>query len=594
MFRTSPSPLAAIAAACLLTVTLPAGAAMAQKSKSKAKAEATETFTAPEVTVDIPEIVAVDSSVDEATLRKIFSGDPDGNVSALADLSASSIDIPELSILAQFEVDGESSESTFTITDINLTDVTDGVAASASIGAMDISTDDRSSFTFGTLEVTDLSISALIGIHGLAQGGDSGMQTLYSSFTSEGGTLTAPEAECTINEFSGSEVRVRPLSFSPAEFFTLVEQLDAAGDEPPPELLGQALRMYAEVLTFVEAGPMSFGGYDCTFDEGQQFTVAIGAGEADAFSAGQYPTVSLSDIEIDGGDEGYFTIGNFTVKGVDLNNVVAALEAAPDAVDETWLDANARRLIPEFGGLSIADVSIDIPDAEAPGNSITGSLGLFDLTLGNYRNGIPADIAARLKNLMVDLPEDSEEESVQQLIAMGITTIDAGFNLALAWNEATNTIDVGDISVSAENLATLALAGTITNATAGLFDLDLDKVEAAAMALAVSNLQLELDDAGLSDIIIDQVAAEQNATAADLRTVFAGVAQGTILGQLATAANAQQVAQAVSDFVKGTATTLRIELVAKEQPGVDLGDLLAAEDDPTALLEKVEVSAEAN
>ncbi len=279
---------------------------------------------------------------------------------------------------------------------------------------------------------------------------------------------------------------------------------------------------------------------------------------------------------------------------MDLTSVVEALRSAPDTVDANWFEANARAFIPAFEGLSFADVSVDIPDPDAPATRITGSLGLFDLTLGDYRNGIPASIATSLENLVVDLPEDTEDESIQQLIAMGITSIDAGFNLDLAWDEAANSIAISDLSVSAADLATLAVTGTITNATADLFDVDPDKAQLAALALSVSDLQLELVDAGFSDIVLEQAAAEQGATPADLRTVFAGIAQGTILGQLATTANAQEVAQAVSAFVQGTARTLRIELEAKQQPGLGLVDFLSASENPTVLLDKVKVSAEAD
>ncbi len=597
MFRSSPSPLAVIAAACLLTVALPAGSAMAQKTKSKGPAATTETTSSmPDVGVYIPEIVTADSNVDEATLRDIFSGELSDNADALAGLTASSIDIPEIIIEVSVEVDGETSGSTLTVTDISLGDVTEGVAATVSLGGFEMSGDDDASGSFGAMQATDFNIAALLGLYGLVEPDSTEMETLYSSFSFDGGTISAPDGECTLGEVTGAEVRVRPIAFSFAEFFTLVEQLEAAEDEPPPELVGQAMRMYADFMTAMEADPISFGGFDCAFqsDDGEQVRVAVGSGEADAFTVGHYPAISFEDIELAVVDDGEITIGNFTFKGIDLTNLIDTLASAPESVDAAWFEANARLFVPAFEGISIADVSVDIPDPQAPKTRIKASLGAFDLTLGDYRNGIPAAIATSLEGLVVALPKNSQEESVHQLISMGITSIDAGFNLDLAWDEAENTIKVNDVSVSAADLASIAIGGTITSATIDLFDLDADTALAAAMALTVSDVQVEVTDDGASDLVLEQVAAEQGARPADLRTVFAGLAQGTIVGQLATAANAQQVAQAVAAFVQGTAKTLSLDLTAKAQPGVGLVDFLAASENPAALLDKVDVSAEAH
>jgi hypothetical protein len=116
---------------------------------------------------------------------------------------------------------------------------------------------------------------------------------------------------------------------------------------------------------------------------------------------------------------------------------------------------------------------------------------------------------------------------------------------------------------------------------------------AASMGVAVKALTLDIDDQGLSDIILTQVAAEQGGTAEQMRPVFAGLAQGTIIGMLAGAAEASKVGAAVNSFISGQAKRLTIEVTAKNEPGLGMMDFMAAETDPTTLIGKVNIDATA-
>src|SRR5690606_36916132 len=120
------------------SVALPAGSAWAQKVKDKGTTPAaTATMaSASDISVDIPTIDAVGSNVDEATLRAIFSGNLVDNADALAGLTASSIAIPEITLSATTTLEGKTTEATVTFSDLVLSDITDGTAASVSLAAM--------------------------------------------------------------------------------------------------------------------------------------------------------------------------------------------------------------------------------------------------------------------------------------------------------------------------------------------------------------------------------------------------------------------------------------------------------------------------
>ena len=359
--------------------------------------------------------------------------------------------------------------------------------------------------------------------------------------------------------------------------------------------MGSALRMYVYFLTAFESSPAEFGGFDCSGidDEGVPVSIQVAGMTMGGMSPGIYPAISFEGMEISVEGDGSVSIGKASFKEMDLSGPIAAIQGAPAAMDEAWFTANARSLVPAFAGFSFGDVAVDVPDPDNEGARITASVGAFDLTLGEYLNGIPTDVLTTASNIVVDLPANSSDPQLQQLLALGVTSVDAGFTIDASWNEAENTIALDEVSVTGANLATVVLAGTIANATEALFAIDENEMMAAAMGVAIANLKLDVTDAGLSDIILASVAAEQGSDAATMRPVFAGLAEGTIVGLLAGAAEAQKVGGAISMFVSGKAKQLTIELTAKEAPGLGMMDFMAAESDPTVLIGKVTIDATA-
>ena len=596
--------LAALATACLLSVALPALPAWAQKTKTKDAAPA-QTSTSepdsaaasePEFTIDIPTIDAAGSSLDEQTLRDIFSGNVVDHAETLASLTASSITIPQINVTGSSTIDDEKTEINVTFSDIVLSDVTDGTAASVTLGGVTTDSEEVNA-TFGAISASNFDIGGVLALYGLVDGGgQTELETIYTDFAFEGGTVTSPEVNCTIGAAETAEFKARPLNYSFADIMALSEALDdSEGETPDPEVTGDALRMYVDLLTAFETSPVSFDGFDCSGvdDEDRAIAFSIAGMSMDGMRPGYYPAYTIDGLDITMEDDGSVSVGSVTFKGMDLSGPIATIQSAPAAIDETWFNDNARLLVPAFEGFSFSDVAVDVPDPEAPSERIVGSIGAFDLTLGEYLNGLPTSISTTASNIVADIPADTQDKQLAQLQALGVTSLDLGFALKASWNEAEDQIDLTEFSVSGADLATVKLAGTIANATEALFGLDTDAALAAAMGMAIANLNLDVTDQGLSDIILASVAAEQGSDPATMRPVFAGLAEGTIVGVLAGAAEAQKVGAAINSFVSGKAKQLNIEMVAKEQPGLSFADFAAAESMPAVLIGKVTINATA-
>ncbi len=400
--------LAAIAAACLLTVTLPSGVAMAQKIKNKTPA-AEASVPKTEVNVDIPTIEAVGSSVDDATLRAIFSGNIVDNAQALAGLDATSITIPTITLHFASKAGETDNSGDVTFQNLVLDNVADGVAGSFSLGGIALTSTEDIAANFGAMSAKQLNIGGVLGIYGLVDAGNpTELQTIYSDFSAAGGTFSAKDMNCTIGTSAVADFKARPLKTNFIDMMAMFKSLEAESDTPSPQTIGQLIRMYADIFTAFESSPATFGGFDCkgTDDAGQPMDFSIAGMTMDGLSPGKYPAVTIEGMRVAFEGDGEVSIGSMTFKPMDLSGPIAAVAAAPAAIDEAWLTTNLRALIPTFAGFSFADVTVDIPDPDNAAERINAKLGAFDLTLGDYLNAIPTNISMTGDNFAIDLPKD--------------------------------------------------------------------------------------------------------------------------------------------------------------------------------------------
>lgn len=601
--------LQALAVAAMMSVALPAAALAQEAPRTResaprvespaAAAAATEAAGEANFSIDIPTVDTVDSNMDEATIRAILTGGLADHATELAGLNAKSISIPEITLSYSMPpMEGKAEAGKVVYSDVVLTDVVNGVAASVAVGGASVDAGPEGSFTFGKMSTGMFDIGGMLAFYGMVPGAsaDQPLKTIYKDFKFEGGKFTAPEATCTIGEASLAEFKARPLKTSFSDLMALAQGMEARGDDKPTaEEISQMVSFYADFLNAFESTPFEFTGLDCTgtSEDGKPVTVAVGPITIGGFSKNTYPQIEAKDIKVNVEGDGYLNLASVTFKSFDFSSTLAALEESGGAIDDTWLEANGRRLIPSFGGFAFTGLDMDMPDTESPGERIQASVGSFDLSLGNYINGVPADIASTAKNIVVSLPADSEDEGIQQLLTLGIDKIEAGYNFAATWDEPSNTIAIKDLSFDGANLGALALAGTIGNATPDLFALDNNTALFAAMGLTVKDAKVDVKDAGLADIVFQKMATEQGQTVDQVRSALSGVAGGTALALLGGGPDAQKLSGALASFLTGNAKSLSVSATAKNEAGLGLPELTALQSNPMALSSQVTVDATA-
>lgn len=592
-YGTDRRRMAAIAAVCLLSVTLPVGVATG-KEKVKSAPPPSPSLDV-NYSVSIPTIDAVQSSIDADVISDILSGNIAEHANALADLDAASITVPEIAIdITSVGEDGEH-RAAITLNELVLGNIVDGKAATLSVAGINVDSEEGTA-EFGAVSAANFDIGGILGLYGLVDhSGQTDLEVIYTDLVSEGGEVVSEDATCTIGGVRGAEFKARPLKTPLFEIVAIAQAMEEDPDTVDPALTGKFIRIYADFLTAFETSEVTFDGLSCNGidDKGQPLTFAIGGMTMGPMTPGIYPSISMNGLTVDLEDNGSMTLESLTIKPMDLSTTIATMQSAPELVDETWLEQNARGFIPAMEGFSMSGLEFDIPDMDDPGARVRASIAGAELTLGAYVNGIPTDLDLKVDNVAAELPADSDDETFNQLRALGVTDMDASFRIAAAWDETASTIRLKELSMSGVDLASVLLAGTITNASAELFGLEPNAALAASMGLAIKDLDLTVTDAGLTEIILAIAAKQQGADPAAMRPIFAGLAQGGIISLMGGAADAAKLGEAVNAFVSGQARTLFIGIDAKTEPGLGMMDFLAAQEDPTSLLSKVHVSAEA-
>ena len=605
-FGTTPAWRLGLAAAAL-SVCLPATAYA--ETFTVTGIASTVPATVPGVTTNfsVPTVELTDANINEKTVRALFAGDIASTATALAGLDAARIFIPEISLT--YEIPGETGavKSTVTYRDFEISNVVDGVASATTIGGasstMTGSTTAGSpanfSVEFGAMSTGRFDVAGLLGFYGYVPAeATAEMKPIYNDLKFAGMNFLADKFSCDVAPMAIAEFRARPLKHPLADLTAMILEADAAekaGTPPSPETVKTMIDYYVDLFTAFESTPTTAGGFTCNGpdDKGQPMIIASGPITMGGFKPGIYPELVVNDFKLEVTGDGSMSFGNFTFKPMDFANAIATLQNATGPLDEAWFTANARKLIPAFDGLSLADFAMDIPDPENDGERLKGTLGAFDVTLADYVNGIPADIALSAANLIFAIPEGMTEGPGPELLANGITEVDLSLGSKFHWDKATKTIVVEDLMVDAGKLGRVAVTGTIGNATEALFADDPMAATAAAQLLTLKTVTIDIDDRGIGPMLVAAGAREAGQPVPAFRMAMGGMLQGMTLAILGNSDDALKAAQALGAFIGG-APALTLTLTAKDPVGLGLADLAGIEANPTILAGKIIVTAEAS
>jgi len=530
------------------------------------------------LTVSLAGVEASGANFSDAEIGAMFRGD----FGKLAALSADRVLVPQ--ITATFA--GPEGAAPFDVVyrDVSFSGIAGGQADGADIGSMELRSGDVG-IVFDHVSTGRLDIDGLLAFYGLVpfDPRQDAPQLLYEDFAVDGVRISLPGAQCDLGPVEAAEFSGRPLHVTPVEALRIVRDVRREDGAPAPEAIARFARLYADYLTAFRSGPFKISNIDCSAENtsGQAITLTADSFGMEGLEPNRLPGIDARNLKLGVEGEGVFAARALILKPADVTAVVSTLRQAGNHPDPAWLADNARALIPAFEGVQMAGVTLDVPDADAPGQRLRIGLADANLALGDYRDGIPSDV--RMTAFGIAIP--MSDEDMQPLADMGYSVLDLGVTLASHWDLAAGTIDIDRLVLSGQDMGSIALAAALTGATPDLVSGDNARVLGALLSLGVESIGLTLEDQGLRDRLIAAGAKSAGLDAETFATQLARLAQ-TYVPQGRDWS--EDVTAAASAFVRG-APSITLELSA-DMP-VAAAQVLSAQSDPASLLDLFAVRA---
>ena len=518
--------------------------------------------------------------------------DPNSVVTAtdrIARLAASEIVIGEM----RADTNVATGRQTAVYRDIRVSGIGSGRIASvvAASGSFEGSgPEGPSRGTFARTEMSDLDLGLMMA---LLNGAGSGSSTaeprrIYGSFSIEGIATEGPKsARARIARLAGRDFKARPMAQG---WIAAMNALPATTDlnKASPNERSRVVTALADMLDSFEIGSMEATGIEFSDTGGKDASGRISRiGYSGASSGGEF---RIEGIDL-GGVDGRVRIANFSLGGVSFGSALkAARELAGKTSDLT--PGEIRSLVPTIGAIRLSGIEVDTKaDPKSGSAPMQVALGSLELFADKPVEGIPTDLRLNVRNLSVPIAAAAKDDTAKQLVGLGYDKIETSMTAALAWNEPGQELVIRELSVEGAGMGSVRVRGVLGNVPKDAFSADEAIAAIAWVGATARSLDIAVQNTGLFERLLARQAADKKKSVDDLRREYGMAAAVGIPVMLGNSAAAKALGQAVARFVAKPGR-LTIEARTRDGSGLGFADF-AASPDPTALLDKIDLSATA-
>jgi len=287
-------------------------------------------------------------------------------------------------------------------------------------------------------------------------------------------------------------------------------------------------------------------------------------------------------------------IASIAFTGFSFAPTLEALKALGDkpltAIDEREL----RKFMPTIGTMRFSGLDFDLPNEKSTApqpERIRLTARQIEFTADHPLDGMPTNTRVALENVAFAIPQDSTEQGLKDLAAMGYSNLDLSLVAAARWNEADKEIVLSEISMRGVEMGSAVLRGVLGNVGKEAFSADKAVSTVALLGATVRSLTLTVENAGLFERVVVHEARKRDTSPDELRRELGMGAALAVPMLLGNSTATKTLSQAVARFVAKPGR-LTISARAKDPGGVSVTDI-ALSGEPTAILERIELTATA-
>jgi hypothetical protein len=282
-------------------------------------------------------------------------------------------------------------------------------------------------------------------------------------------------------------------------------------------------------------------------------------------------------------------LGEITFDGIDTTSLFAFMQKVDklDAADSI----DPAQFMPKIALIRFAGIDIDVPDKGSATQRVKAKLGLFETKMANHVGVIPANIAIALDRFQMDIPANTKEKGLQDILALGYKALDVSARYNQTWDEASKTLKLNELSVKAANMLSATAKADIGNVPRDLFNTNKAIAAVAALGVSARSVDVAITNDSLFEKLIEKQARETRRKPEDVRAELAAGATLMIPMMLGDHPAAKVLGPVLGKFVANP-KNLKVTVTAKNG-GLGATDFMAV-GNPMDLLKKVDIQAAAN
>jgi hypothetical protein len=281
--------------------------------------------------------------------------------------------------------------------------------------------------------------------------------------------------------------------------------------------------------------------------------------------------------------------GEVTFEGFDFAPMMALQTSLND---NKATEADIAAALPKLGRTRLAGIDIDVPNSSARGERVKAKLGLFDLRMANHVGPIPANIGLVVDGFQMDIPANTREKGLKDLLALGYKALDVSARYNQVWDAAAKTLKLNELSVSSRDMFSMSAKAELQNVTGDLFALDRAKAAVAALGVSAQSVDVAFTNNSLFERVLAGQAKDSGRKVDDIRAELAAGAALMVPMLMGDHPAARTLGPIIGKFV-AEPKNLKVKLTTKDPAGLGATDFIGAAN-PMDLLKKVDITASAN
>lgn len=217
-------------------------------------------------------------------------------------------------------------------------------------------------------------------------------------------------------------------------------------------------------------------------------------------------------------------------------------------------------------------------------------LSSFALKANHWQQAIPHDFYVKLKDFAF-IPGKNRNELLQALHDMGHDNLQFSLLGDIGWNPDNSDLTIKHLAFYGRDMGGFSLQGKLLDVPQAVFDGKPEAINRALNEAGIGDMEMRLADSGFIKNLVQWGTTQINISAAELQTDLHDIAVKSPPLLLKNRKEAQNFSDVFGAFVRDSGT-IRIKMSAPQQGGLKLHDIMASQDDLSALLDRLQLSAE--